>query len=355
MERRKIIHIDMDAFYASVEQRDNPYLRGKPVAVGHAGKRGVVAAASYEARKYGVRSAMSSFKAKEICPFLIFVPCRMDVYKSISAEIHDIFHEYTDIIEPISYDEAFLDVTTNKPGIELGVEIAKEIKQKIYSRLGLVASAGVSFNKFLAKIASDYRKPNGLCTIHPDVALKYIDPLPVEAFWGIGKVTAVRMHALGIKTGADLRHYPIEQLAEAFGRQAVIYSKFANGIDDRQVEASHIRKSVGCENTFDNDISEKEEMKLKLRTELLPDLLRRMEHACFEGRTLTIKIKYSDFTQRTISKSANHTIASKDEILEMIDTLTSGFEMNGQAIRLLGLSVSSPLRMENDGQYCIDF
>ena len=205
MKQRKILHIDMDAFYASVEQRDNPELRGKPIAVGHAEQRGVVAAASYEARKFGVRSAMSSQKAKRLCPDLIFVPGRMDIYKEVSRQIHEIFHQYTDIIEPISLDEAFLDVTVNKPGIELAVDIGKEIKQKIREQLHLVASVGVSYNKFLAKIASDYRKPDGLCTIHPDQALEFIAKLPIESFWGVGPVTTKRMHKLGIYKGAHLR------------------------------------------------------------------------------------------------------------------------------------------------------
>ncbi|WP_290454143.1 DNA polymerase IV, partial [uncultured Muribaculum sp.] len=218
MNERKIIHIDMDAFYASVEQRDNPELRGRPVAVGHAERRGVVAAASYEARRYGVRSAMSSQKAKRICPELIFVNGRMDVYKSVSQSIHDILHEYTDIIEPISLDEAFLDVTVNKPGIELGVDIAREIKRKIRERLNLVASAGVSYNKFLAKIASDYRKPDGLCTIHPSQALDFIAKLPIEDFWGVGPVTAGKMHSMGIHTGTQLRDCPKRILTRAFGK-----------------------------------------------------------------------------------------------------------------------------------------
>ena len=202
---RKIIHIDMDAFYASVEQRDNPDLKGKPVAVGHSEKRGVVAAASYEARKYGVRSAMSSVKALKICPELIFVEGRMDVYKSVSAQIHEIFHEYTDIIEPISLDEAFLDVTENKKDIKLAVDIAREIKIRIRKELNLVASAGISYNKFLAKVASDLRKPDGLCTIHPDQAEEFIAGLPIEAFWGVGPVTAKKMHLLGIHNGLQLQ------------------------------------------------------------------------------------------------------------------------------------------------------
>ena len=218
MTGRKIIHIDMDAFYASVEQRDNPELRGKPVAVGHAEERGVVAAASYEARRFGVRSAMSSQKAKRLCPQLVFIPGRMDVYKSVSRQIHEIFHEYTDVIEPISLDEAFLDVTENKPDIPLAVDIAKEIKRKVRERLSLVASAGVSYNKFLAKIASDYRKPDGLCTIHPDQALEFIARLPIESFWGVGPVTAKKMHVLGIHNGEQLRACSQAMLMREFGK-----------------------------------------------------------------------------------------------------------------------------------------
>lgn len=209
MSERKIIHIDMDAFYASVEQRDNPELRGKPLAVGHAEERGVVAAASYEARRYGVRSAMSSQKAKRLCPQLIFVHGRMDVYKDVSRRIHEIFHTYTDIIEPLSLDEAFLDVTENKTDIPLAVDIAKEIKKRIREELGLIASAGVSYNKFLAKVASDYRKPDGLCTVYPDQALAFISRLPIESFWGVGPVTAQRMHSLGIHSGKELLRWPL--------------------------------------------------------------------------------------------------------------------------------------------------
>lgn len=248
---RKIIHIDMDAFYASVEQRDHPELRGKPIAVGHAENRGVVAAASYEARKFGVRSAMSSQKAKKLCPQLIFVEGRMEVYKSVSAQIHEIFHDYTDLIEPISLDEAFLDVTENKKGIPLAVDIAKEIKQRIRQELHLVASAGVSYNKFLAKIASDYRKPDGLCTIHPDQADEFIRRLPIEAFWGVGPITAKKMHTLGIYNGDTLRKCSLEMLQRQFGKNGLIYFNFARGMDDRPVEAVRIRKSIGCEHTLE--------------------------------------------------------------------------------------------------------
>lgn len=251
MSERKIIHIDMDAFYASVEQRDNPELRGKPLAVGHAEERGVVAAASYEARRYGVRSAMSSQKAKRLCPQLIFVHGRMDVYKEVSRRIHEIFHTYTDIIEPLSLDEAFLDVTENKTDIPLAVDIAKEIKKQIREELGLIASAGVSYNKFLAKVASDYRKPDGLCTIHPDQALEFISRLPIESFWGVGPVTARRMHSIGIHSGRELQTCTLEMLTRQFGKAGQLYYDFARGIDLRPVEAVRIRKSVGCEHTLE--------------------------------------------------------------------------------------------------------
>ena len=237
----------MDAFYASVEQRDHPELRGKPLAVGHAEERGVVAAASYEARRYGVRSAMSSQKAKRLCPQLIFVPGRMEVYKSVSRQVHEIFHEYTDLIEPLSLDEAFLDVTENKQGILLAVDIAKAIKQRIREELNLVASAGVSYNKFLAKIASDFRKPDGLCTIHPDQAIDFIARLPIESFWGVGPVTARKMHLLGIHNGLQLRECSSEMLVRQFGKVGLLYYDFARGVDLRPVEAVRIRKSIGCE------------------------------------------------------------------------------------------------------------
>lgn len=237
----------MDAFYASVEQRDNPSLQGIPLAVGQADGRGVVAAASYEARRYGVRSAMSSSKAKKLCPGLKFVNCRFDVYKQVSASIHDIFHEYTDIIEPISLDEAFLDVTENFAGIELAVDIAREIKRKIRDRLSLVASAGVSYNKFLAKIASDYRKPDGLCVIPPQHALDFIAKMPVESFWGVGPVTAAKMHNLGIYTGEDLRKLTQGELRLYFGKAGPLYYNFARGLDNRPVEATRERKSRGVE------------------------------------------------------------------------------------------------------------
>lgn len=341
MEERKIIHIDMDAFYASVEQRDNPGLRGKPIAVGHAEERGVVAAASYEARRYGVRSAMSSQKAKRICPQLIFVRGRMDVYKEVSRQIHEIFHEYTDLIEPISLDEAFLDVTINKPGIELAVDIAKEIKRKIRERLHLVASAGVSYNKFLAKIASDYRKPDGLCTIHPDQALDFIARLPIESFWGVGPVTAKRMHLLGIHNGAQLRTYSLESLTREFGKVGTVYYDFARGIDLRPVEAVRVRKSIGCERTLERDINRPSSVIIELY-HVAVELVHRLEGKQFKGNTLTLKIKFHDFTQITRSITRPQEMTTLDAILPLAKQLLKEVEYEQHPIRLIGLSVSNP-------------
>lgn len=293
MPNRKIIHIDMDAFYASVEQRDNPELRGKPVAVGYAGERGVVSAASYEARKYGVHSAMASLKAMRLCPELVFVPVRMEVYKEVSDTIHSIFRDYTDIIEPLALDEAFLDVTTNKCDIPLATDIAKEIRRRISEEVGLTASAGVSYNKFLAKIASDYRKPNGLCTIHPDQALDFIARLPIESFWGVGKVTARRMHALGIHRGHDLREWSLDGLTYEFGKAGKLYYEFARGIDLRPVEAVRVRKSIGCERTLERDINTRAAVTIELY-HTAEELIRRLAHKGFRG-------KYSD-TENQISR-----------------------------------------------------
>lgn len=341
MTGRKIIHIDMDAFYASVEQRDNPGLRGKPIAVGHSEERGVVAAASYEARRFGVRSAMSSQKARRLCPQLIFVPGRMEVYKAVSCQIHEIFHEYTDIIEPISLDEAFLDVTQNKLSISLAVDIAKEIKLKIKDRLHLIASAGVSYNKFLAKIASDYRKPDGLCTIHPDQALKFIAGLPIENFWGVGPVTAKKMHLLGIHKGEDLRSCSQDMLTREFGKVGIVYYDFARGIDRRPVEAVHVRKSIGCEHTLEKDISERSSVIIELY-HVAVELVGRLEHKNFRGNTLTLKIKFHDFSQITRSMTQLKELTALDVILPLAKQLLQEVEYERHPIRLIGLSVSNP-------------
>lgn len=341
MTERKIIHIDMDAFYASVEQRDNPELRGKPLAVGHAEERGVVAAASYEARRFGVRSAMSSQKAKRLCPQLIFVPGRMDEYKSVSRQIHEIFHEYTDIIEPLSLDEAFLDVTENKPGIPLAVEIAKEIKQKIRERLNLVASAGISYNKFLAKIASDYRKPDGLCTIHPNQALEFIFRLPIENFWGVGPVTAKKMHSLGIHNGEHLRARSLETLIREFGKVGAIYYDFSRGIDLRPVETVQIRKSIGCEHTLERDINKRSSVIIELYHTAV-ELVGRLNRKDFRGNTLTLKIKFHDFSQITRSITQSKELLTLDVILPLAKQLLKEVEYETHPIRLIGLSVSNP-------------
>ncbi|WP_455967250.1 DNA polymerase IV [Bacteroides fluxus] len=341
MTGRKIIHIDMDAFYASVEQRDNPGLRGKPIAVGHAEERGVVAAASYEARRFGVRSAMSSQKAKRLCPQLIFIPGRMEAYKSVSRQIHEIFHEYTDIVEPLSLDEAFLDVTENKPGISLAVDIAKELKQKIKERLNLVASAGVSYNKFLAKIASDYRKPDGLCTIHPDQALEFIARLPIESFWGVGPVTAKKMHLLGIHNGEQLRARSLDMLIREFGKVGAVYHDFARGIDLRPVEAVRIRKSIGCEHTLERDINRRSSVIIELY-HVAVELVGRLEHKNFRGNTLTLKIKFHDFNQITRSITQSRELISLDVILPLAKQLLNEVDYEQHPIRLIGLSVSNP-------------
>ena len=341
MSERKIIHIDMDAFYASVEQRDNPELCGKPLAVGHAEERGVVAAASYEARRYGVHSAMSSQKAKRLCPELIFVPGRMNVYKAVSRQIHDIFHTYTDIIEPLSLDEAFLDVTENKAGFSLAIDIAKDIKKRIRKELGLIASAGVSYNKFLAKIASDYRKPDGLCTIHPDQALDFIAHLPIESFWGVGPVTAQKMHALGIHNGTQLQACTLEMLTRQFGKAGNLYYDFARGIDLRPVEPIRIRKSVGCEHTLEKDISLHSSAIIELY-HVVTELLERLKRTNFSGNTLTLKIKFHDFNQITRSITQDSELTSMDKILPLAKKLLKEIDYESHPIRLIGLSVSNP-------------
>ena len=344
---RKIIHIDMDAFYASVEQRDNPELRGKPIAVGHAEQRGVVSAASYEARRYGVRSAMSSLRAKQLCPHIIFVPGRMDVYKEVSAQVHHIFQEYTDLIEPLSLDEAFLDVTHNKKGMELAVDIAKEIKQRIREELNLVASAGISYNKFLAKVASDFRKPDGLCTIHPNQAWEFIAKLPIESFWGVGPITAKKMHALGIHKGKDLQQCTQEMLTRVFGKAGCIYYSFARGIDNRPVEAERNCKSVGCEHTLDKDITASSSVIIELY-HVASELIERLKRKGFCGNTLTLKIKFYDFKQITRSITQEKELNNMNNILPLAKQLLKEVDFSIRPIRLIGLTVSNPKQEHND-------
>ena len=343
--QRKIIHIDMDAFFASVEQRDNPELQGKAIAIGADVKRGVVATASYEARPFGVHSAMSMQLAKRLCPQLIVVPGRYQVYKDVSRQMHAIFHEYTDLVEPISLDEAFLDVTENKPGIELAVDIAREIKVKIKERLNLTASAGVSYNKFLAKIASDQRKPDGLCTIHPSRAQEFIDKLRIEKFWLVGPKTAETMHKMGIFTGADLRAVSLKHLTDVFGKMGPVFYNFARGIDDRPVVVDWERKSMGCEHTFEHDIHKPGAVIIELNN-TVHELVRRLEKYDFEGRTLTLKVKFHDFRQITRSITQDKVLRSKDDILPLAKQLLKQVDYSEHPIRLMGLSVTRSLTQE---------
>jgi DNA polymerase IV len=345
-EVRKIIHIDMDAFYASVEQRDNPALRGKPVAVGGTRKRGVVAAASYEARKFGVHSAMSSIVAKRKCRELLFVRPRMEIYQAVSSQIQDIFYEYTDKVEPLSLDEAFLDVTENKKDIAIATDIAKAIKLQIKETLNLTASAGVSYNKFLAKIASDYNKPDGLFVIKPNQAEGFIEELPVRKFFGVGAVTAEKMNKLGIAKGADLKKWSLESLIRNFGKSGAYFYDIVRGIDNRPVNPSRIRKSIGAERTFDKDIFDKTQIIIALE-QIELELQKRLNRKQRKGRTLTLKIKFDNFEQITRSKSSANYLTQlqiKEYYHNLIDTL----EFANHGIRLLGLTISNLDKPTND-------
>jgi len=337
---RKIIHIDMDAFFASVEQLDNPELRGKPVAVGGSGERSVVAAASYEARKFGVRSAMPSVIAKRLCPDLIFVNHNFARYTEVSASIHEIFREYTDLIEPLSIDEAFLDVTEDKKGIGSATLIAKRIRNEIKSRTGLTASAGVSVNKFLAKIASDINKPDGLFLIKPEEAEKFIEELSVEKFYGIGKITAQKMHKLGIHTGADLKKWDLAALVRNFGKAGVFFYDIVRGIDERPVEPDQERKSVGTELTYEKDLITRFEVIAELY-KLEKELMERLEHFETTGRTITLKVKFSDFRQITRSKTLQNFIRDFDTLHKEVSGIRKSLKLEGSRIRLLGLSISN--------------
>ena len=337
----KIIHVDMDQFFAAVEQLDQPSLRGKPIAVGHDAERGVVATASYEARRYGVHSAQSIQVAKRLCPQLIIVEPHFQRYKEVSAQLHTIFHEYTDLVEPISLDEAFLDVTENKKNMALGVDIAREIKQRIRATTGLTASAGVSYCKFLAKIASDWRKPDGLTVIHPDRALDFIAQLKIEKIWGIGQKTAEKMHLMGVFTGSDLRNMSLAHLTREFGKMGQVFYDFARGIDRRPVVSEWERKSVSCERTFETDISEPSSVTIRLYHTVL-ELVRRIEKNHFVGHTLTLKVKFKDFQQITRSVTVDDPLVTKDDILPLAKQLMRGVAYQSHPIRLIGLGVSNP-------------
>jgi len=330
----------MDAFFASVEQLDNPELRGKPVAVGGSGERSVVAAASYEARKFGVRSAMPSVIAKRLCPDLIFVKHNFIRYTEVSGAIHEIFREYTDLIEPLSIDEAFLDVTEDKKNIGSATVIAKKIRNEIKSKTGLTASAGVSVNKFLAKIASDINKPDGLFVIRPEAAEKFIEELAVEKFYGIGRVTAQKMHKLGIHTGADLKKWDRVSLVRNFGKSGVFFYDIVRGIDDRPVEPDQERKSVGTELTYEKDLTTRFEVIAELY-KLEKELMERLEHSEATGRTITLKVKFSDFRQITRSKTLQNYIRDFETLHKEVSEIRKSLKLEGTRIRLLGLSISN--------------
>lgn len=339
MAERKIIHVDMDAFFASVEQLDNPDLKGRPVAVGHDAPRSVVATASYEARKYGVHSAQPMAQAKRLCPNLVIAEPHFARYKEISAQVHSIFHRYTDIVEPISLDEAFLDVTRNKKEISLAMDIAKEIREAIWNELHLTASAGVSCNKLLAKIASDFRKPNGLTVVHPQRIQDFLRFLPVDNLWGVGPKTKRRMDHLMIQTCGQLREVPLEVLRLEFGKMGQVFYDFARGIDNRPVVTDWIRKSVGCEATFESDISKRSAAIIVLYQAVV-ELVQRIAKSGFEGRTLTLKVKFADFTQVTRSVTQSKVLRDKEDILPLAKRLLLKVDYKGHPFRLLGLSVS---------------
>ena len=329
----------MDAFYASVAQLDNPELKGKPIAVGGGGKRGVVAAASYEARKYGVRSAMSGVLARQKCPHLIFVKTDFERYKEISTKIRQIFYEYTDLVEPLSLDEAYLDVTENKKGNPSASLIAQEIRDRIYSELALRASAGISINKFIAKVASDINKPNGQKTINPEEVLLFLEELSVNKFYGVGKVTAAKMNNLGIFNGLDLKKKPLEELTKLFGKSGSYYYNIVRGIHHSTVKPNRIRKSIAAERTFSENISS-EVFMLERLYKIAEELERRMIASETKGKTITLKIKYSDFTQQTRSKTTQNFMQKKDEIMHVVKELVYQ-EKFKNSVRLLGISFSN--------------
>ncbi len=336
---RKIIHVDMDAFYASVEQMDNPDLRGKPVAVGGNEIRGVVSAASYEARKFGVRSALSGALAKKYCPDLIFVKPRFERYKEISQKIRKIFHDYTDLVEPLSLDEAYLDVTQNKKGNPSASLIAQEIRLRILNEVGLTASAGISVNKFIAKVASDVNKPNGQKTVSPDEVIPFLEDLPIRKFYGVGKVTAEKMYQLGIFTGLDLKSKPIEFLEKHFGKSGTYYFYVVRGIHNSEVKPNRITKSVAAEHTFDENLTSEIFMQERLET-IAAELDRRLKRQKIAGKTVTLKIKYSDFTQQTRSKTLPYFISDKSLLFDTVKELLFQERMK-DSVRLLGISLSN--------------
>ena len=332
----------MDAFYSSVEQMDNPQLKYKPVAVGGSKERGVVAAASYEAREYGVRSAMPSVMAKKRCKDLIFVKPRFERYKEISKQIRNIFFDYTDLVEPLSLDEAFLDVTNNKKNIPLATDIAKEIRDRIKNEIGLTASAGISINKFIAKVSTEINKPNGQKTIHPFKVDDFIESLPINKFFGVGKVTAKKMNKLGIYIGADLKTFDRLTLKKYFGKSGEHFYKIVRNIQDNPVNPNRIRKSIGAERTFSHDINSEGFMLDKLAG-IADELEKRLNQSNNKGKTITIKLKYSDFSQQTRSKTIEGYMATKEEFFPIIEELLYQKEIH-KSVRLLGISITNLYR-----------
>ena len=337
---RKIIHVDMDAFFASVEQRDDPSLRGRPVAVGYAAARGVVAAASYEARTFGVKSALPSVTAMRRCPELVFVPPRFDVYRSVSQQIHAIFAEFTDLIQPLSLDEAYLDVTANRQGLPTARLTAKAIRARIFEKTGLTASAGISYNKFLAKLASDHRKPNGQFAVTPDMGAAWVETLPVSRFHGVGPVTAAKMERLGIRTGADLRAKSMNFLIDHFGSSAGWYHAIVRGQDDRPVNPHRERKSSGSETTFDRDLTDPEEIEAGV-LRMADDVWEWCEGRNAFGRTVTVKIKFQDFRQITRSRSHQGVVDTHELLRQASLDLVRSIYPPEKGIRLVGVTVSN--------------
>ncbi|MDX1462642.1 MAG: DNA polymerase IV [Marinirhabdus sp.] len=336
---RKIIHVDMDAFYASVAQLDDPSLRGKAIAVGGGGTRGVVSAASYEARRFGVRSAMSGALAKKLCPELIFVRANFERYREVSDQVRKVFFEYTDLVEPLSLDEAYLDVTENKKGNPSASLIAQEIRQKIKEKTGLNASAGISINKFIAKVASDINKPNGQKTVPPEEVLEFLEALDIKKFYGVGKVMKEKMYRHGIYTGADLKMKSLEYLQEHFGKSGSYYYNIVRGIHNSQVKPERTRKSLAAERTFRENISSEIFMIERLE-DIAAEVEKRLQKSKVAGRTITLKIKYRDFTLQTRSKTLPLYVASKELIMEHVKELLYQDEMR-DSVRLLGISLSN--------------
>jgi DNA polymerase-4 len=342
---RKIIHIDLDAYYAAIEQRDRPELRGKPVVVGgDPHKRGVVSTCSYEARRFGIHSAMPSRTAFRLCPHAIFLSPRFEVYQAVSAEIMQIFHSYTDLVEPISLDEAYLDVTTNKRHIASATLLAREIKQQIYAQTGLTASAGVSFNKFMAKLASDYQKPDGLMVVTPEQATDFLDAMPIEKFFGVGKVTAAKLKEQGIMTGADLKQLSEEQLRTWFHKQGTMLYRYARGEDDRPVQPARMRKSVGKETTFAQDIQDRD-LLLHTLEQLTAQVEQHLSKMGAQGRTITLKVRWSNFQRCTRSKSATTPTRDAQVIMRSLCSMLAllDHEQHAEAryVRLVGVSLSN--------------